>query len=74
MGTIDPDCLSNKFTQFYSFFPSQELMKKLILRMTQVKSEEDDLWLGFHLPEDHITEKLGYNTYHPNELLEPYVI
>ena len=27
LGTIDPDLLSTKFTQFYSFFPSQQVMQ-----------------------------------------------
>lgn len=78
MGSIDPDFLSNKFTQFYSFIPTVDLMKKLITRMTQIKCEEKDLWEGFHPPEDglkeKIIEKLGYCTYHPNQMLEPYAI
>ena len=53
---------------YYSFYPSQDTLRKLCLRMVQVKNPDVDLWTGFHPQE----RDGGRITYHPDDLLDPY--
>ena len=64
------DQLAGNWPVYYHFYPSQETLRKLILRMVQIKNEETDLWQGFH----PVERDNGRVTYHPDEMLEPYEV
>ena len=68
--SITADELARNYIIYYNFYPTQDLMKKLIMRMTQVKNIQIDLWQGFH----PITRSSGVIEYAPNENIEPYNI
>ena len=65
---MTPDDLAVNWPVYYVFYPSPETLRKLILRMAQVRDEGADLWQGFHAVE----RDEGRVTYHPDEMLEPY--
>ena len=50
---FDPDLkltsefLGNNYPVEYKFYPSEEVLKKLIIRMSSVKKPAEDLWIGF---------------------------
>ena len=48
---IGMDVLVNLHPKEMSFYPSGEILKKLVLRAVQVKQPEIDLWEGFNM--DH---------------------
>ena len=59
------DFLASTFPITYQFYPSDAIMKKLILRMVQLK-DINDLWHGFH----PVVRANGEISYHPDELVD----
>ena len=74
---MTPDDLAREIKLFYNFVPTDEIMGMLAKRMIQLSDPkakslglEKELWSGFHA-----VDRLGGKvTYHPDALLEPYMI
>ena len=67
---LTADELARNYLVYYNFYPTQDLMRKLITRMTQIKNIETDLWQGFK----PIIKSSGKVEYAPIENIEPYEI
>ena len=52
----------------YSFYPSDEIAKKLVLRMAQIKKPDRDLWQAF-VPEDKVREDAEFIHYTQKDVL-----
>ena len=46
---FDQEQLYEQHPHYYNFYPTPEIFKKLMIRMTQIKEQQEDfqLWLGF---------------------------
>ena len=44
---VTSEFLGNNYPVEYKFYPSEEVMKKLIIRMSSVKNAAEELWVGF---------------------------
>ena len=67
---MNADDLAVNWPVYYCFYPSLETLRKLSLRMVQIKNEETELWQGFH----PVDREGGRVTYHPDEMLAPYEV
>ena len=65
MSAPSIDHLAANFPICYKFFPTDAIMKKLILRMVQLK-DLNDIWHGFH----PVVRSNGQIRYHPDELVD----
>ena len=43
-----PNYLAENYPVTLNFYPQQDIMNKLIKRMTQVKDVDEEIWQGFH--------------------------
>ena len=65
---MTPDDLAVNWPVYYHFYPSPETLRRLILRMAQVRDEPTELWQGFH----PVERDEGRVTYHPDRLRVPF--
>ena len=61
---VSIDILGEYFAHCYEFSPSDEIMMKLIQRMSQIK-KKGEIWKGFKV----VKRNEETDTYHPEELL-----
>lgn len=66
---IDSIDIANKIPVNIDFYPSDETIRKLIMRAAQIKTVEKDLWPGFSVVEGK--EEI---TFYYAELIEPYEV
>ena len=61
--------LANLHPYYYDFYPSAEIYKKLIIRMTQIREQQEDfqLWLGF----EQVAIRDGLSIWAPTENIMP---
>ena len=71
------DELAREMKIYYNFVPTDEILGLLTKRMIQLSNPKNanldiakELWSGFH-PVERQGDKI---TYHPDALLEPYVV
>ena len=57
---------------FYNFYPNADIMKKLIIRMTQIKEGkyEKQLWSGFQIDPAYPDQEL----WKPLQIILPYEV
>jgi hypothetical protein len=67
-ANLSPIDILGEYPVHLHFYPSQDTILKLLIRASQIKDAQEELWQGFN----HVERANGNMTYHPTELIEPY--